>query len=127
MTEKVQIISYRKDQKIQTNYIELPDQNTGLPFYWFKIGPTRDIKLLNQGAKECLEYQTGQKWKLITGLLPIYKNVYFGDIDKETIGIHIDHENDLIHIALFRGHRPKLRTARKKRVINFITEQKNKG
>lgn len=127
MREKVQIIDYLRDDKFSSNYNEKPDQNTKLPFGWFKISETRDIKLLNQGAKECIEHYNGHKWKLITGLIPICENLYFGDIETETVGIWIPPSKENIIIALFKGHRPKYRAAREKKVINFIKDQKNKG
>ncbi|MBK9567197.1 MAG: hypothetical protein IPO37_19115 [Saprospiraceae bacterium] len=51
MRKKVQIIEYIKDQKFPSNFNEKPDQDTGLIFKWFKIGETRENKLLKQGAK----------------------------------------------------------------------------
>ena len=126
MSTKVQIIEYIRDEKFPSNFNEKPDQNTTLPFRWFKIGETRDIKLLKQGAKECIEYYNGHKWKLITGLIPINENLYYGDIEKETVGIWIHPEKVFIKMAIFKGHRPKYRTAREKKVINFIRAQKNK-
>ena len=123
---KVQIIEYIRDEKFSSNYIEKPDQNPGLFFNWFKIGETRDIKLIKQGARDCIEYYNGTKWKLITGLLPLNENLFYGDIESETVAIWIHPDKDFIKMALFKGHCPKFRNAREKKVINFIRAQKNK-
>ncbi len=127
MRKKVQIIEYIKDQKFPSNFNEKPDQDTGLIFKWFKIGETRENKLLKQGAKNCIEYYNGYKWKLITGLIPINENLFYGDIETETVAIWIHPEKEFIRMAIFKGHRPKFRNAREKKVINFLRTQKNKG
>lgn len=129
MREKVQIIDFARDEKFQSNFKECPDQNTGLNFSWFKLGETRDPNLLKHGATQCIEYYNGHKWKLITGLIPLkfIKNVYFGDIDSNTAAIWLHPENDIISMAIFHGHRPKFRSAREKKIMNFLRGLKNKG
>ena len=126
---RVQIIEYIRDEKFPSNYNQKPDQNTGLNFTWFKIGETRELKLLKHGAIECIEYYNGHKWKLITGLIPVKgnQNTFFGDIETETVAIWRHPEKEFIRMAIFKGHRPKFRNAREKKVINFIRELKNKG
>lgn len=126
MKSKVQIIEYSRDQKFSSNYIEKPDQNTGLPFTWFKLGLTRDLNLQKNGASQSIEYQNGQRWKLITGLVPVkgYNDIYFGDIDRQTVAIWIQPDKQYIKIALFKGHTPKYRSSREKKIINFIRAQK---
>lgn len=126
MKDKVQIIEYIRDEKFSSNYNERPDQKTGLSFTWFKISETRETKVLKNGAKECIEFYNGQRWKHITGLLPINENLYYGDIETETVAIWIHPDREFIRIAIFKGHRPKFRNSREKKVINYIREQKNK-
>ena len=127
MRKKVQIIEYIRDQKFPSNFNEKPDQDTGLIFKWFRLGETREQKLLKKGAKECIEYYNGHRWKLITGLIPINENLFYGDIETETVAIWIHPEKEFIRMAIFKGHRPKFRNAREKKVINFLRTQKNKG
>jgi len=57
-------------------------------------------------------------------------NIYFGDIKKDTAAIWIHPQKESISIAVFKGHRPKIRSARQKKVINYINsllKSKNKG
>jgi hypothetical protein len=131
MKSKVQIINYSQDGNFQDRYNQI-ECEPNLPFRIFKLGPTLDLRILKLGAKESIDYYN-LRWKHISGLIPVKRipNVYYGDLmGKDTIAVWIQPDKKIIVIAIFNGHRPKLRTAREKKVINFINTSlraKNKG
>lgn len=120
MRNRVQIIEYCRDANFKLNYNETASCKTGLYFKWFRVGQSRDAKILKQGAKYCMEYFNGHRWRLITGLIPIKKNLFYGDIDGETAAIWVNSNGDNIKIVVFKGHFVKYRSYRAKKVINFI-------
>jgi hypothetical protein len=124
MKSKVQIIIFDRVTGRQNEYKRTTDDVTALKFNWFRVTPTRDKKILHSGAAQCIEFYNGQRWEHITGLYRIDDHLYYGDIDKETTAIYIDLNNDFVKVAIIKGHRPKFRNTRKKRVIQFVNEQK---
>ena len=124
MKDKVQIIIFDRVTDRQNEYKRNTDDVTALKFNWFRMTPTRDKKIIYTGAKQCIEFYNGQRWEHITGLYRIDDHLYYGDIDKETTAIYIDPNNDFVKVAIIKGHRPKYRNTRKKRVIQFVNEQK---
>lgn len=128
MKETVQIIIFEKVHNRQNEFKVNSAAATGLSFDWFRLTPTRNEKILKTGAKQCLEYFNGYKWKHITGLYEVYPYYHCGDIDNDTAVISVHPENKFVKIAIFKGHRPKYISARKKKVIQFLSECiKNKG
>lgn len=131
MKDKVQIINFMRDNNFMDRYNQIGD-HPQLPFKTFKYGPTRDPRIIKWGANECIEYYN-HRWIHISGLFPVkdMPNVYFGDNrGTDTIGIFIQPDKEIINMAIFHGHRPKYRTSRKKKVINYINARlraKNKG
>jgi hypothetical protein len=124
MKETVQIITFDRVNTHKNEYKRNTDDSTALFFEWFRVTPTRDNKILKTGAKQCLEYFNGERWKHITGLYRINDFLYYGDIDKETTAIYIDPFNEYVKLAIIKNHKPKYRTTRKSKVIQFVNEQK---
>lgn len=127
MNTKVQIIQFNKNPNRPTDYILTSTEPTGLTFDWFRLTPTRNQNISFIGAKNCLEYWNGYKWKHITGLFKINDFQFFGDIEMETVAIEFSKESNMIEISIIKGHKPKSLATRRKRVIKFFNEQKNKG
>lgn len=130
MNDKIEIINFLQDRNFKDRYHQ-ETPGIELHFKTFKHGPTRDQKIIRQGAKTCIWYYTPRETH-ITGLIPIkgMPNIYFGDIKEETAAIWIHPQKESISIAVFKGHRPKIRSARQKKVINYINallKSKNKG
>lgn len=124
MKDQVQIIIFYKVQGKQNDYKLNTNDLTALKFNWFRITPTREKKILNTGANQCLEYYNGQRWEHISGLYRINELLFYGDIEKETTAIYFDPNNEFVKLAIIKGHRPKYRTTRKKRVIQLINQLK---
>jgi len=119
MKDKIEIINFSQDYNFMDRYNHVSGPE--LHFKTFKYGPTRDPKILRHGAKSSIEYY-GSKWIHITGLIPVkgMSNIYYGDIKGETAAIWIHPEKESICIVVFKGHNPKLRSSREKKVINYI-------
>ncbi len=132
MSDKVQIINFIRDNNFMDRYHQIGEEPK-LPFRTFKYGPTREPRIKRQGANESIEYYNiGNGWNHISGLIKVsgMPNVFYGDIEKDTIGLWIQPDKEIICITIFKGHRPKLRKAREKKVINYINARlrtKNKG
>jgi hypothetical protein len=124
---KVQIIVFDRCPKIPINYRRNDDNGIKLPFTWFRLSETREARIIKTGAKQTLEYYNGSRWSLITGLYPISENLYYGDIERTTVAIWIMPDKSQIRMAVFVGHKPKYKTARKKKVMQFISDQKKQG
>ncbi len=131
MKDKVQIINYIQDNNFMDRFNQIGD-HPKLPYRTFKYGPTRDPRIIKHGANDSIEYYN-HRWIHISGLIPVkgMSNVYFGDfMGTDTIGIWIQPDKEIISMAIFHGHRPKYRTSREKKVINYINARlstKNKG
>lgn len=130
MNDKIEIINFLQDRNFKDRYHQ-ETPGIELHFKTFKHGPTRDQKIRKQGANESIEYYN-HRWTHITGLIPVkgMPNIFFGDIKGETAAFWIDPQKEGISIAIFKGHCPKIRSARQKKVINYINallKSKNKG
>ena len=96
---EVQIVHYIQDHGFNDRYNQISGPK--LHFKTFKYGPTRDYKIIRQGASMSIEYYH-HRWHHITGLLPIkgLLNMYYGDIKGETCGIWVDPDGMHFSIAI---------------------------
>lgn len=124
MKEPVLKFVFDRQQNKQNEYINNSENKSGLLFDWFRITPTRQESILKTGAEQCLEFYNGHRWQHITGLYKIDRCLFYGDIEKETAAIWIHPGKEYVKIAIFKGHRPKYRTSRKKRIIRYLTNKK---
>lgn len=122
MKDKVQIIEFTQEPAFPLNYTMKVSGNTGLPFTKFRLSEVRKGSIAKTGAKYGPEYYTGQRWKYITGMVPVkgFQNYFFGEIEENTVAFWLHPKKVIFKMAIFHGHRPKLRRAREKRVIQFI-------
>lgn len=131
MKEKVQIIEFAQEPTFPLNYNIKETGNTGLPFIKFRLSELRKGTITLTKAKYGPEYYTGQRWKHITGMIPVkgYQNWFYGDIQNNTVAIWLHPEKVIIKMAIFHGHNPKTLRAREKKVIQFILSciKKTKG
>jgi hypothetical protein len=124
---KVQILTYCRDITRPANYLQCQEQPK-LFFNWFMLNPAREKTLRNRNAEFGIETFIDEKRVFITGLIPIknigFENLFFGDINGDTIGFWISQDKEIIKIVLFKGHKPKFRKSREKMVTNYINECK---
>jgi len=130
MKDKVQIIQYTRSLSFPSSYVRASSELKVFPFDTIHIAPPQKESIIKRGAEHVLSTFNESH---ISGLFPIKRipNVFYGDImGAETIGIWIQPDKEIISIAIFIGHRPKLMKAKEKKVINYINAElraKNKG